>query len=427
MNNVYLLDLWCQVPFYDAYLCQALRSEGIRCALGSISFHLEPDYFRRCGLKNDPGLCDVVARLKLTNPKVRRVLKLLEFCGNVTGLASRFILRKPNIIHVQYLPLIEQGIPVELGLLKLAKKRGIKLVYTVHNVLPHDSKLNLREMFSKVYGLMDALICHTRESKDRLIKEFGLEAQKIWVVPHGPLFYDCEHIGNQAAKRYLGLSTGECIVMYQGFVRPYKGLEFLLEAWKGAHASHSNARLVIAGTGEKTYLEVIRAKVEALDIQSSVRLDLRYITTEDLPIYYRACDIAVYPHREITQSGALMTGIAFRKPIIATDLPGFREALQDYDSAVLVEYGDVKGLSQALAMLTANPPSPANLDGSSAMQSYQASWTVIAQQTRACYEAVLGKGGVAQIGAGYETRAYADDEHSEDRATSESSTYSVGP
>jgi glycosyltransferase involved in cell wall biosynthesis len=120
-----------------------------------------------------------------------------------------------------------------------------------------------------------------------------------------------------------------------------------------------------------------------------VRLDLRYIPTEELSIYYQACDVAVYPYREITQSGSLMTGIAFGKMIVTTDLPGFREALEDYDNAVCVSYGDVKLLSQTLAGLIDKP----QVNATAARKGYGrdscASWDIIARKTRQCYESVL--------------------------------------
>ena len=203
------------------------------------------------------------------------------------------------------------------------------------------------------------------------------------------MFYDYQAIDKSEAKRQLGFSPEQCLVLYQGLVRPYKGLDFLLDAWAQVQLQQPNARLVIAGRGEQCHMDVVKAKVEAIAGQSSVRLDLRYITSQELPIYYQAADIAVYPHREITQSGALLTGIAFGKPIVATTLPGFREALEGYEGAACVEYGDAKGLSQLLVRLIANEREREQLANPAARQEAEMSWQVIARQTRGCYEDVL--------------------------------------
>ncbi len=389
MTSVYMMDLWCQIPFYDAYLCNALEAEGIACVLGSTNFHLEPGYFQQRGLKNDPGLGSFASGLNIGNPRVRRSLRFLEFVANLGALTLRFQFARPDLIHVQWIPLVAEGVPFELWFLKLAQRRGVKIVYTVHNLLPHDSEPGVRETFARIYRMMDGLICHTRETKDRLIAEFGLDGSKVWIIPHGPLFYDYAPVGQSEAKRRIGLQQKNCMVLYQGLVRPYKGIDFLLDAWKKVQAEQPDARLVIAGRGEDRHMEFVRARVESNGVQSSVQLDLRYITSQELPIYYQAADIAIYPHREITQSGALMTGIAFGKPIVATSLPGFREALEGYDGAVCVEYGDVEELSQLLLTMISNPARREALAHPSASEDAHVFWKDIARRTRECYEEVL--------------------------------------
>src|SRR5262249_22813069 len=160
-----------------------------------------------------------------------------------------------DIIHVQWIPLVDRGLPIELWFLKLAKKRGIKLAYTVHNVLPHDVENSLKQTFTEVYQLMDALVCHTQDERDRFLQEFGIATEKISVIPHGPLFYDCDALEPQNGKRQLGFFEEDCVVLHQGNIRPYKGLEFLLEAWKKVQSSWPHARLVVVGTGEKCWLK----------------------------------------------------------------------------------------------------------------------------------------------------------------------------
>ena len=327
--------------------------------------------------------------LNLGNPRVRRSLRFLEFVANLSALTLRFQFARPDLIHVQWIPLVAEGVPFELWFLKLAQRRGVKIVYTVHNLLPHDSEPGVRETFARIYRMMDALICHTRETKDRLIAEFGLDGSRVWIIPHGPLFYDYTPIGQAEAKRRIGLQPQNCMVLYQGLVRPYKGIDFLLDAWKRVQAEQPDARLVIAGRGEDRHMEFVKAKVEGNGVQSSVQLDLRYITSEELPVYYQAADIAIYPHREITQSGALMTGIAFGKPIVATSLPGFREALEGYDRAACVEYGDVEELSQLLLTMISDPAKREPLPHPSAREDAHLFWKDIARRTRECYEQVL--------------------------------------
>jgi glycosyltransferase involved in cell wall biosynthesis len=389
MIKVFMMDLWCQVPFYNAYLCQAIEAENVNVTLGSTKFHLEPDYYLRRGLTADPGVTSSASTLRIRNSGLRRAIRFTEFCINALALALRFLFAPPDVVHVQWIPLAEEGVPIELWLLKLAKFRGAKIVYTVHNVLPHDPKKDYTPIFLNIYHCVDRLICHTQETADRLVKEFNIRREKIDIIPHGPLFYDGAPMDRAAAKARLGLAATQCTVLYQGLVRPYKGLDFLLDAWQEVQTQCPDACLVIAGRGEAQYMEWVRARVQQLGLADSVRLDLRYITTEEISVFYQACDISLYLHKEITQSGALMTGIPFGRPVITTALAGFKEALVGYKGARSVAYGDVDGLARLLQDLINNPGQRKSLSSELSTGDCDSSWREIARKTKRCYEQVL--------------------------------------
>ena len=84
-----------------------------------------------------------------------------------------------------------------------------------------------------------------------------------------------------------------------------------------------------------------------------VKLHFRFISTEELVALYRAADVVVYPYRAITTSGALATGLALGKAIVASDLPVFRELLTDRESALLVDPQDCDGAGRGAACLDA--------------------------------------------------------------------------
>ena len=132
--RVFLMDLWATVPYYTAYLSKALLAAGIPVQVGSISYYLDRECFRQRGVRLDPGGFDVVGRLKLPR-QARRVLKLLEGFVNLLVLAGRFSLRRPAIVHVQFLPLLRSRLPADLWFIEFCRRRGAKLVLTVHDLL----------------------------------------------------------------------------------------------------------------------------------------------------------------------------------------------------------------------------------------------------------------------------------------------------
>ena len=387
--SVFCMDLWTIVPYYTAYLCAALRDRGIEVVLGSITYHWDPECFARQGLENDPGLLDIVGRGKF-RPTVRRGLKLLESCTNMLALLLRFWFHRPDVLHVQFLQLLEQGLPFEVWFCRLLQKRGAKLVYTVHNILPCDTGDRHRKRYDRVYRAADALICHTSRTRKQLIEEFQIDPRRIRVVPHGPMFHDFARPGIPEARQALGYSPDDCVVVWQGILSPYKGLEFLLDTWQLVQQARPDARLHIAGSGPAQYLGVLQDKVAALGIGRTVRLDFRFVPAQELPVIFQAADILVYPYREITQSGALLTGLTFGKAIVATDLPPFRETLEADKAGLLVPYGDVQAFAGALICLAENPSERRRLAAKAAALAI--SWSDIAAQTEDCYRTLLGSG-----------------------------------
>lgn len=389
--TVFMMDLWCYTWHYDRYLCEALAAEYINVTLGSVCPYQDPTYFARNGLRNDPGPVDLVPKLGISNDSVRRVLMLVESSINMAALLARFAVSKPDIVHVQWTPLVRR-LPIELWFLRAVKKQKIKLVYTVHNVLPHDTGDQFAATFKRLYGEMDALICHTNAAKSRLVREFSVDPNRAWVIPHGPLLHDAKTRSAQVSKAELALPPDETLVLWQGIVRQYKGLDFLLKAWSKIDARTLKARLLIAGTGESELLKAIKEQIARLHLQESVRVDFRFVPDEELPKYYQAADVLVYPYREVTTSGALMTALAYAKAIVATNLPAFREVLRDKETAFLVEYGDVDALASSLSRLIRDPKERERLASGVASSGDFNSWGRIARETRKCYASVLQDG-----------------------------------
>jgi glycosyltransferase involved in cell wall biosynthesis len=382
------MDLWCYAPYYDRYLCESLESENVEVTLGSVSPYQDPDYFARHCVCNDPGLIDLIPKIRIANDTVRRALMLVESCINMAALLVRFCISKPDILHVQWTPLLRK-LPIEIWFLRFVKALQVKLVYTVHNVLPHDTGRKFMPVFNQIYKEMDALICHTEEAKNRLVSQFAVDPGRVRVIPHGPLFHDAKPHSFEVLKAKLSLCGDETLILWQGIIRPYKGLDFLLQAWRKIEALNLNARLLIAGTGDVEMLRSIKEQVAQSGLHESVRLDLRFIPDEELATYYEASDILVYPYSEVTTSGALMTAVAYRKAIVATDLPGFAELLHDKENALLVHYGDVDALASSLSELIRDPEKRERLALRIAPLGDFNSWRYIARETRQCYAALL--------------------------------------
>ena len=129
-----------------------------------------------------------------------------------------------------------------------------------------------------------------------------------------------------------------------GLMRPYKGIDVLLEAWRGI----DDAELWIAGM-PRMDISSLRARAPP-----NVRFVPRFVTDAELPAYFQRADLVVLPYREIDQSGVLFTALAFGKPLLLSDVGGFPEVAATGARAV-VPAGDPAALREALRELLGDP------------------------------------------------------------------------
>lgn len=385
--RVFMMDLWATVPYYTAYLSRALLQEGVDLTVGSISYYLDPTCFSSRGIKLHPGLLDVVGKFRL--PRLpRRIFKLLESILNLSALTLRFFLSPPDILHVQFLPMLLSRMPLDLWFVRFCSRRGSKIVLTVHDLLPHDTGEAHKQTFHDLYQAVDGIICHSDNIKTRLGIEFSMPPEKIAVIPHGPFFYDLPPTNSEQTLQSFGLEPGKLLVLWQGIIFPYKGVDLLLNAWQHVEAHDNSACLLIIGTGSSELAEQIREQISHLKLKRA-KLHLRFITTEELVALYRAADVVVYPYRAITTSGALATGLALGKTIVASNLPVFRELLTDRENALLVDPENSTELAASLTELCENLSLRQQLTANiKAMNFGDQSWFSIAERTKNFYLAI---------------------------------------
>jgi glycosyltransferase involved in cell wall biosynthesis len=204
------------------------------------------------------------------------------------------------------------------------------------------------------------------------------------------MLHDLPRRDKATTRGSLGVPPDAQVVLFVGTCKPYKGLELLVESWRGVAQRNDRALLIVAGNGEPEYLQMLRTAVARLAMDDSIRLDLRGLSNDEIVAYHVAADVIVLPYTNITQSGALLTAMAFGSTIVATDIPGFRETLEDGRCALLVAPDDAVALAQTLSRALSDPALAARL-GQEALRkaTEQYGWASIAHATAGTYLAVL--------------------------------------
>ncbi|MBN1950886.1 MAG: glycosyltransferase family 4 protein [Bacteroidales bacterium] len=260
----------------------------------------------------------------------------------------RFFMKKPRkgIVHLQWLRFkYLDGIFLPL----FYKVLGYKLVYTVHDVVPHDRDTWLnRLVFKIIYKLNWKLIVHTEFIKNRLISEFGIRPDRIRVIHHGVYEVSEKELSLPAAeaKTRLGLDEKDYVILFFGFITHYKGLDMLLEAFSKVKTDKP-IKLVVAGRSYEGYQENLKALQDQYN-QETIRYIIRRIEDDELPLLFNAAELTVLPYREASQSGVLFMSYAYGVPVLVPDIGGFPFDIRDKETGILFTGCDTGDLTVKL-------------------------------------------------------------------------------
>jgi hypothetical protein len=179
---IYIFDYTSRSLPYDKHLLNSLVkiNQNVRFVCESAT---------GCKSVDNHSLHGIFKRRKFTFAKTKRekFYKAFRYFLTLIYFYKRF--KRDDIIHFQWLPLIELT-NFELYYIKMLQGRGVKIMLTVHNTLPHETGLKYYNHYRRVYQLCDHLICHTNSSKEKLTDDFKIKEDKITVIPHGPLFFN---------------------------------------------------------------------------------------------------------------------------------------------------------------------------------------------------------------------------------------------
>ncbi|HEY0787336.1 MAG TPA: glycosyltransferase, partial [Thermoanaerobaculia bacterium] len=135
------------------------------------------------------------------------------------------------------------------------------------------------------------------------------------------------------ARERLGFAADERLALFFGHVRPFKGLDLVLRAWKSLR---SEAKLVVAGEfwwgDEETYRTIVREE----GIEDRVRIEPRFIPDDEIALWFGAADVVLAPYRTEAQSGVVLTAFHFERPVIASTVGGIPEIVSDGRNGYLI-------------------------------------------------------------------------------------------
>ena len=269
----------------------------------------------------------------------------------------------------------------------IVKLLGIKLVWTVHNLKNHDNGYLKLERFytALIANLCDSIIVHGDSIKQEVETSLKLKnIQKIKVIPHGNYINCYENKLTAAeAKDRLGLNPNETTFLFLGLIRPYKGVPELIDAFEAI--DRQNSRLLIVGKiwGEdREFHQTILQKTSA---RPKITLIPEFVPSDRLQLYFNACDVVVFPYKNILTSGAVLLAISFGKACIAPRIGCIRDTLDD-DGSFLYDPNSQNALADSLQRAIDNKSKLGAMGDRNLQLAKQLGWDKIAQMTAQVYQ-----------------------------------------
>lgn len=329
------------ISHYNTLLCQALaKKHDVTC----ISFtRLFPEFIYPGESTKDTKSINTI-KTKAKN------IEIIDAMNPYTWVKAAFAIKKlnPNLVIFSWWSAYFSPVFATIGSL-VKKMTKAKILTICHNVTPHERRGIDRMAAKMALSSTDYYIVHSQQDLNELKALFP----KAKAAKHMHPSYDVFNYGNiskEKARKALGIK-GDTILFF-GFVRKYKGLEYIIRAMP-AILRKRNINLLIVGD----FLELKKETeelIKELGIGKQVKIFDTYVANEEVGKYMCAADAVVLPYLHATNSGIIQIAFGFEKPVVVTNVGGLPEAVIDGVSGYVVEPQNPDALAKAVLKVYAS-------------------------------------------------------------------------
>ncbi len=253
---------------------------------------------------------------------------------NWLSVGSEIKKLKPDIVVVRYwIPLMGPCLGTILRIIK--KNKHTKIICIADNIVPHEKRIGDKPFTRYFVKPVDAFITMS----EKVLSDLRLFTSKKALLVSHPLYDNFgEKISKEKARKELGISNEELVVLFFGFIRKYKGLDILLDAMSLINTNHETykPKLLIAGEfyeDRKSYDE----HIDRLGIRDLLILHTDFIPDSEVKNYMCAADVVIQPYRNATQSGVTPLAYHFEVPMIVTNVGGLPAMVPDNKVGLVAE------------------------------------------------------------------------------------------
>lgn len=324
----------------------------------------------------------------------RKFNRISQYYGRLIVYAAT---AKPKIFHILWNNKFEY---FDRTLLILYYRLlGKRIVLTAHNVNAgrrdsQDTFFN-RLTLGIQYRLCDHIFVHTDKMKRELLTDFGAHEDHISVIPFG-INNAVPHTSLTAAeaKQRLGIHRTDKTILFFGRITPYKGLEYLIAAFRQTLSRYDDHRLIIAGRPDncEKYWGSICEGLSNEVRSGRVLLRAEFIPDHETEVYFKAADALVLPYKDVYQSGVLFLGHSFGLPVLAADVGSLKDDIVEGQSGFVFRPEDSGDLARAIETYFASELYRELETRRPIIKAYaeqKHSWDVVARTTMAVYAGLM--------------------------------------
>jgi len=310
---------------FNEALCAELMAEGHDCSIVSFSLQYPGLLF--------PGRTQFADKDKAPDLPVKTILNSINPVS--WWITARYIRKqRPGLIIIRYwLPFMGACLGTVARWVKTSDYNPVIIAIT-DNIIPHEKRIGDNMLTRYFLKPCDGFVVMS-ETVMKDLRKF--ENHKPAILQPHPVY---NIFGDKASKdvsiKKLGLDPSFHYVLFFGFIRKYKGLDFLIKAFADNRLHKMGIKLLIAGEFYEDpgpYMELIRK----LNLENSIILHDHYIEKDQVKYYFGACDIVAQPYRDATQSGVTQIAYHFDKPMLVTDVGGLSEIVHHGETGYVVE------------------------------------------------------------------------------------------
>lgn len=269
---------------------------------------------------------------------------ILDFVNPLTWLKVFFIIKKqkPNLVIFHWVsPAMSPIFSTISFLVRHFTKTKILLI--CHNVLPHEKKSIDKFLAKILFYNIDFFIVNSKKDMEDLEMLKKNANAKLGFHPLYEMFKSFKTKKLDLKKK---LNLKKRVILFFGYVREYKGLDYLIKAMPHI-LKKIDLDLLIVGEfwrGKESYLHLIKK----LKIEKNVKIVDKYVPNEEVEGYFTASDVVVLPYTSATQSGIIQTAFALEKPVITTAVGGLLDVIKNNKTGFLVKPQDPASIANAV-------------------------------------------------------------------------------